>query len=142
MRLGDLLTEIDDVPLKGLGINEVLARLRGAPGTSVRLKILRKGEAAPIDVAVVREVIRQFGTTARIEVRVVDGGLTVEAVGPWSVLDFEKGQLTAVKPISDREFRIDGSDQTRIAFVTDEAGKVVGAILNPGPWEVRAVRIN
>ncbi|MCX7363851.1 MAG: serine hydrolase [Alphaproteobacteria bacterium] len=142
VRLGDLLTKIDDVPLEGLGINEVLARLRGAPGTSVRLKISRKGEAAPIDVAVVREVIRQFGATARIEVRVVDEGLTVEAVGPWSVLDFEKGQPVAVKPLSDKEFRIDGGDGTRIAFVTDDTGKVVGAILNPGPWEVRAARIN
>jgi Beta-lactamase len=31
---------------------------------------------------------------------------------------------------------------TRIAFITDQSGKVTGAILNPGPREIRGVRVD
>jgi hypothetical protein len=37
------------------------------------------------------------------------------------------------------EFQVESGDHTRIAFVRDAAGKVKGAVLNPGPWEQRGV---
>ena len=37
MIAGDIITEIDGSPVAGLTLDPVLARLRGAPGTSVRL---------------------------------------------------------------------------------------------------------
>ncbi|MGJ4951382.1 hypothetical protein [Bradyrhizobium sp. HKCCYLS20291] len=48
---------------------------------------------------------------------------------------FEEGKPVAVTPISSTEFHADSGDRTRIAFVRDTAGKVSGAILNPGPLE-------
>src|SRR6185369_11689552 len=88
VRAGDLITEIDDVTTKGLDINQVLDKLRGRAGTSVKLKIARKDQDNPIDITIVREPIRLPG--ARIQVRVEDGRLAVAATGRWSVLDFEK----------------------------------------------------
>ena len=44
-------------------------------------------------------------------------------------------------PQSDAEFYVDGGDRTRIAFIRDPAGNVIGAILNPGPWEQRGRRL-
>jgi carboxyl-terminal processing protease len=67
MIAGDIITEIDGSPVAGLTLDPVLARLRGAPGTSVRLKLADK------EVTVVRELIRQPG--ARLKVEVVDGAL-------------------------------------------------------------------
>lgn len=49
---GDVITEIDGTPVNGLTLDPVLAKLRGAPGTSVRLKLADK------EVTVVREAIR------------------------------------------------------------------------------------
>jgi len=35
------------------------------------------------------------------------------------------------------EFQVESGDRTLIAFTRDAAGKVNGAVLNPGPWEQR-----
>ena len=66
----------------------------------------------------------------------------ISATGPWSVFQFEKGKPVPLKATSATEFRADGADHTRLAFVSDAAGKVSGLILNPGPWEIRAAKIN
>jgi len=46
-----------------------------------------------------------------------------------------------VHAISDREFYYDGGGHTRIAFITDQSGKVTGAILNPGSREIKGVKV-
>jgi hypothetical protein len=42
-----------------------------------------------------------------------------------------------VAVIANDEFHVESGDHTRIAFLRDAAGKVNGAVLNPGPWEQR-----
>jgi hypothetical protein len=136
----DVVTDIDDVPVGGLPIDQVLGKLRGKAGTSVRLKISRYLEDRPIDVTIVREAIRIPG--ARLQVRIVDGALAIAATGRWAVLDFEKDKPVPVTATSETEFRYDGGDHTRLTFVRDPAGKVSGVVLNPGPWEIRAAKID
>jgi CubicO group peptidase (beta-lactamase class C family) len=135
----DVITEIDDVSLKGLGIAEVLDKMRGAVGTEVQLRIARKGQDKPLEFTIIRQLIRSPG--AQIEVRVAEGKLTVEATGPWSVLDFEKGKSLAVQAISSSEFRVESGDHTRLAFAKDQGGKVIAVVLNPGAWEITAAKI-
>jgi C-terminal processing protease CtpA/Prc len=137
---GDVISDVDDVSVKGLSLDQVIGKLRGPPGTQVRLRIVRKGQDNPIDFTIVRELIRLPG--AQIEVRLRNGELVIAATGPWSVLDFEKDKPIAVRAISGGEFRVDSGDHTRIAFVNDAAGKVSGVVLNPGPWEIRAAKLN
>ena len=81
-----------------------------------------------------RKPIRPPG--AQIEVRVADGKLVVEAVGPWSVLDFEKGKPVPVRPLSDAEFRLESGEHTRLSFTRDRV------VLNPGPWQIEGTKIN
>ena len=135
----DVITDIDGAPMRGVALNEVLDKLRGKPGTPVRLKISRHGEDKPIDVTIVREPIRIPG--ARIVVRVEDGKLTVSATGPWPVFDFQKDKPVPVIATSDTEFGYDGGDRTRLAFLRDKDGKVSGVVLNPGPSEIRAAKL-
>ena len=131
---GDVITEIDGSPVAGLTLDPVLAKLRGAPGTSVRLKLADK------EVTVVRELIRLPG--ARLKVQVVDGALSVEAVGIWSVLDFEKGKPVSLKALSPTEFQLETGEHPRIAFTSDGAGKISGAILNSGPLQVSGTKVD
>jgi membrane-associated protease RseP (regulator of RpoE activity) len=130
---GDIITEIDGTPVAGLALDPVLAKLRGAPGTSVRFKLADK------DVTIVREWIRPPG--ARLEVQVIDGALSVEAVGLWSVLDFEKGKPVSLKSLSPTEFQLGSGERTRLAFTSDGAGNISGAILNPGPLQVSGTKV-
>jgi CubicO group peptidase (beta-lactamase class C family) len=124
----DMLLGIDGTPVAGLALEPVLGKLRGPAGTSVRLKFQGK------EVALVREPIRPPG--ARLAVRVVKDALVVEAVGDWSVLDFEKGQPATLRPVSASEFQLETGERTRLGFAP---GRVV---LNPGPWQIEGTRMN
>jgi len=70
-----------------------------------------------------------------------NGKLTVAATGRWPVLDFEKDKPVPLTATSDSEFRYDGGDHTRLAFVRGGDGKVSGVILNPGPSEIRGTKL-
>jgi CubicO group peptidase (beta-lactamase class C family) len=136
----DLITDIDDAPIKGLKIDQVIGKLRGAVNSPVRLKILRTRQDNPVEFAITRALMRI--PAVELQVRIDAGKLVIEATGPWPVLDFEKGKPVAVMAASANEFYVDGGDHTRIAFVRDSAGKVSGAVLNPGRWEQKGVRID
>src|SRR6185295_17523094 len=89
---GDLVTELDDAPLKGLALADVLARLRGPAQTTIRMKIVHKGEDSASEVSVVRADRRS--NAVRLQVRVEQGKLVAEATGAWPILAFEKGKAT------------------------------------------------
>ena len=55
---GDLITRIDNVPLKGLTIDESIKKMRGEPHTLITLTVARKGEDKPLNFPIVREEIR------------------------------------------------------------------------------------
>ncbi|MBU3730247.1 MAG: S41 family peptidase [Beijerinckiaceae bacterium] len=55
---GDIIAAIDDEPVQGLSLNQAVEKMRGAVNTPVRLKIVRKGMSDPLDVKIVRDVIR------------------------------------------------------------------------------------
>jgi carboxyl-terminal processing protease len=55
---GDLITQIDDDAISGLTLDQAVVKMKGAPNSKVRLKVLRKGADTPVDIAIVREVIR------------------------------------------------------------------------------------
>lgn len=56
---GDWLAAIDGQPLEGVAIDEVIARVRGEAGTTVRLTILRDGVAHPLQLTVERGRVPQ-----------------------------------------------------------------------------------
>jgi carboxyl-terminal processing protease len=58
LKPGDLIIKLDDTSIKGMSLNDAVKRMRGKPKTSIRLTIMRKGEANPFEVTLTREVIR------------------------------------------------------------------------------------
>ena len=55
---GDVITQIDDEAVSGLTLEQAVARMKGPANSKIRLKLSRKGSAAPIDIAILREIIR------------------------------------------------------------------------------------
>jgi len=55
---GDYITKVDDKSIIGLTIEEVVKKLRGKPGTKVKVTILRKGEKAPLEKIITRQFIK------------------------------------------------------------------------------------
>ena len=58
MLSGDVITQIDDEVIQGMTLEQAVNRMKGPANSKIRLKVARKGTATPIDVAIVREIIR------------------------------------------------------------------------------------
>lgn len=55
---GDLIIRLDDVPVKGMSLNDAVNSMRGKPGTDISLTIVRSGEDKPLDIVITRAVIK------------------------------------------------------------------------------------
>lgn len=56
---GDLITHIEDKPVTEYSLSEAVDKMRGAPGTKIRLTIRRGGLAGkPFDVSITRAIIK------------------------------------------------------------------------------------
>ena len=54
----DIITKLDDEQVRGLTLNQAVEKMRGPANTKIKLTIMRKGQDKPIDVTIVRDVIR------------------------------------------------------------------------------------
>src|SRR5271170_3615794 len=54
----DIITHLDDEAVQGLTLNQAVEKMRGPANTKIKLKIMRKGADKPIEVTIVRDVIR------------------------------------------------------------------------------------
>jgi carboxyl-terminal processing protease len=67
LRAGDIITQLDDDPVQGLTLNQAVDKMRGAPNTKINLKVMRKGVDKPLDIAVIRDIIRVRSVRSKIE---------------------------------------------------------------------------
>jgi carboxyl-terminal processing protease len=58
LKPNDLITKVDDTPLKGLSLSEAVKRMRGEPKTKVVLTVFRKDENRTFPVTIIREEIK------------------------------------------------------------------------------------
>ena len=66
LKPGDLITRIDDTPVKGMTVDQAVKRMRGDPNTKVNLTIFRKAESRTFPVTIVREEIRMQSVRAKM----------------------------------------------------------------------------
>jgi carboxyl-terminal processing protease len=67
IRAGDIITHLDDEPVQGLTLNQAVEKMRGLVNTKIRLKVMRKGNDAPIEIAIVRDNIRVRSVRMKVE---------------------------------------------------------------------------
>jgi|TARA_A100001388_G_scaffold84951_1_gene61264 carboxyl-terminal processing protease len=66
LKAGDLVIEVQGISLKDKSINDAVKLMRGEPGTSVKVKILREKEESPLDFELVRQIIVSKGIKTEI----------------------------------------------------------------------------
>ena len=64
LKPGDLITRIDDTPVKGMSVDQAVKRIRGEPNTKVNFTIFRKLENRSFPLTIVREEIRMQSVRA------------------------------------------------------------------------------
>src|SRR3546814_16514880 len=68
---GDLIVKLDDTPVKGLSLSDAVDKMRGEPGTKIKLTIVSEGDTAPRVVDLTRETI----SVKSVRGRMIDHGL-------------------------------------------------------------------
>ncbi|MFL6733612.1 MAG: S41 family peptidase, partial [Sphingomicrobium sp.] len=123
IKAGDYITHINSELVYGLTLDEAVEKMRGAPGSPIKLTIVRPGRDKPMDVAMVRE---------RIQLRPVK----------WEIKD-------GVGYLNINTFSGNVADQTKSALMAiDKAtgGKPLGYIVdlrsNPGGLLDEAVEVS
>jgi carboxyl-terminal processing protease len=66
LKAGDLITRLDNTPVKGLTLDEAVKRMRGEPNTKITLTIARKDEDKPLIVSIVRQEIRVQSVKSKV----------------------------------------------------------------------------
>jgi carboxyl-terminal processing protease len=66
LRPGDIILRLNDQPITGLTIGQIVARMRGPVDSMVRVAIRRKDQSAPIELLVGRDLIRVDTVSSRI----------------------------------------------------------------------------
>ncbi len=66
LKPGDLITRIDDSPVKGLTVDQAVKKMRGEPNTKVVLTVFRKAESRSFPVTIIREEIRMQSVRAKM----------------------------------------------------------------------------
>jgi carboxyl-terminal processing protease len=66
IKAGDLITRIDNTPVKGMSLDDAVKKMRGAPGSKVTLTIARRGDDKPWVVPVTREEIHVKSVKAKM----------------------------------------------------------------------------
>src|SRR5437868_4953740 len=122
IKSGDYITHINGELVYGLNLDEAVEKMRGSPGTPIKLTIVRPGRDKPFDVSMVRE---------RIELRPVK----------WEIKD-------GIGILNINTFSGNVGDQTKAALVAiDKAtgghplGYVVDLRSNPGGLLDQAVDV-
>lgn len=101
LRAGDFITAINGVPVNNSNPSASPERLRGKVGTKVLLTVLRQGEKAPLQVAIVREVIALQSVKARwlepgyayFRISAFQGDTGLEFRRQWQALKTTAGAL-------------------------------------------------
>ncbi len=58
IKAGDLIFKLDEAPVKGMTLSDAVKKMRGKPKTQIKLGVLRKGEAKPLEITLTREIIK------------------------------------------------------------------------------------
>jgi len=63
---GDLIIRLDDTPVKGMTLTEAVKIMRGIPGSSIKLTIVRENEEKPLKITIVRAIIKVKSVKSRV----------------------------------------------------------------------------
>jgi carboxyl-terminal processing protease len=67
IRAGDVISKVEGQSVAGLGLQDVVNKLRGPVGSSVTIEVTRQNEAQPLDKTLTREIIKARPVHERVE---------------------------------------------------------------------------
>jgi len=66
LKAGDLIIRLDNKPVKGMSLNDAVNIMRGKPGTTIDLTVVREGDSKPLNFTIERAIIKVKSVRSRI----------------------------------------------------------------------------
>jgi carboxyl-terminal processing protease len=66
VKAGDLIVRLDDLPVKGMTLADAVKMMRGKPGSTILLNIVREGEETPLKITLTRDIIKVKSVKSRL----------------------------------------------------------------------------
>ncbi len=66
IKAGDLIIRLDDRPVKGMSLNDAVKMMRGEPGSTIVLTVVREGVEQPLKIKITRDIIRVKSVRSRL----------------------------------------------------------------------------
>ncbi len=66
VQAGDLIVKIDETPVKGMSLTDAVKKMRGDPGSKIKLTLVREGAAEPLVLEMKRDVINVSSVRSRM----------------------------------------------------------------------------
>ncbi len=63
---GDIITHINDKPTEGMSLADAVDLMRGKPGEEIEITIRREGEIDPLELTLIREIIKTSPVTSHL----------------------------------------------------------------------------
>jgi len=63
----DFITHINDEPIQGLTLNQAVDKMRGPVNTTIKIRIMRKGQDKPVEMTLTRDVIKVLSVRSHSE---------------------------------------------------------------------------
>ena len=96
IRAGDIITHLNGEAVQGLTLNQAVEKMRGDPNTKLDLWVMRKGADKPLEISIVRDIIRVRSVRSKVE----------DDVGVIRITQFTEqttdGLKKAIKDITDQ----------------------------------------
>jgi carboxyl-terminal processing protease len=85
---GDLILMIDDIPVRGMSLKDAVDKMRGEPGSEIKLTVSRQGESNPLEFKLVRAIIK---------VQSVRGEVLEDGFGYVRLSSFQSGTAQSLR---------------------------------------------
>ena len=89
---GDLILQLDETPVRGMSLSDAVESMRGEPGSTIKLLVLKKGESVPRDITITRKIIK----VASVRQRFLE-----EGYGYLRIAQFQSGTGSEVEKAID-----------------------------------------
>ncbi|MBQ0755879.1 MAG: S41 family peptidase [Amphritea sp.] len=96
VKAGDLIIKLGDQSVQGMELGDAVKLMRGKPGSELLLTVVREGEDKPLEIMVVRDVIR----VASVKQRMLEDGIGYLRITQFQV-NTGKDLLKAIERLQD-----------------------------------------
>jgi carboxyl-terminal processing protease len=112
LRVNDVITQINGETTNGLDLNDVVSKLKGPRGTSVKIKVVRPGVDEPIEMNPIRGDISKYTINTAFLIRPHVGYINLESFAETTGQELRD----ALKKLREDSKKQDGKDLEGLVF--------------------------